>query len=50
MGMKEIKEGDMVRVGHLVLIVEEINGLFFFGSDDDGGEHEYKLSDVDAIV
>jgi hypothetical protein len=48
--MKEIKEKDMVRIGHLFLVVEEINGLYFFGTDEDGGEHEYKISDVDAIV
>lgn len=48
--MKEIKEKDMVLVGHLVLIVEEINSPYFFGSDEDGGEHELRLSDVNAII
>ncbi|MDB4314505.1 hypothetical protein N9955_00600 [bacterium] len=48
--MKEIKEKDMVRVGHLVLVVEEIEGSYFFGSDEDGGEHECRLRDVDAIL
>lgn len=48
--MKEIKEKDMVRVGFLVLIVEEIDAPYFFGSDDEGEMHEYRLSDVDAII
>lgn len=50
LGMKEIKEKDLVRVGSEWVVVEQIDGDAFFGSDSDGNEREYKVSEVEEIV
>lgn len=50
LGMKEIKEKDLVRVGLEWVVVEQIDDSIFFGSDSDGNEREYKVSEVEEIV
>lgn len=45
-----IKEGDFVRIGHQILFVESLDDFTFFGSDQDGDEREYQISQIDQIV
>lgn len=47
---KELTLGAMVRIGHLFLVVEDIDGDTFFGSDADGDEREYLVSQIESIV
>lgn len=47
---KELATGQLVLIGHLFLVVEDIDGATFFGSDSDGDEREYLVSDIEAIL
>lgn len=50
MSANAISEGVFVRVGLLTLLVEEVDGLYFVGSDEDGEEYQFTLDKIDAIL
>jgi hypothetical protein len=42
--------GSFVRIGNQILLVECIEDDIFFGSDSDGDEREYQMSQIDQVM
>ncbi len=42
--------GVFVKISNLILLVEEIDELYFTGSDADGEEYTFRIDQIDAII